>query len=46
MTPEELFNLLTGIFKENEIVGLTVTEFLPWDSVNLKNTLSELDIFR
>lgn len=46
MTPEELLNLLTGIFKENDVVGLTVAEFLPWDSINLKNTLSKLDIFR
>ncbi|WP_164669356.1 hypothetical protein [Virgibacillus doumboii] len=46
MTPEELLNILTGIFKENDVVGLTVVEFLPWDSIHLKNTLSELDIFR
>lgn len=46
MTPEELLNILTGIFKVNDVVGLTVAEFLPWDSINLKTTLSELDIFR
>ncbi|MFD1416093.1 arginase family protein [Oceanobacillus jeddahense] len=46
MTPEELLNILTGIFKENDVVGLTVAEFLPWDDINLKNTLSALDIFK
>jgi len=46
MTPVELLNILTGIFKENDVVGLTVAEFLPWDSINLKTTLSELGIFR
>ncbi|UJL47743.1 arginase family protein [Virgibacillus sp. NKC19-16] len=46
MTPEELLNILTGLFKENDVVGLTVAEYLPWDAINLKNTLSELDIFK
>lgn len=45
MTPKELLNILKGIFKENDVVGLTIAEFLPWDSINLKNILSELDIF-
>lgn len=45
MTPEELLNILTDIFKENQVVGLTVAEFLPWDEITLKNTLSALDIF-
>ncbi|MED4240967.1 arginase family protein [Priestia megaterium] len=45
MTPKELLNILKGIFEENDVVGLTIAEFLPWDSINLKNILSELDIF-
>lgn len=46
MTLKELFNILKGIFKENDVVGLTIAEFLPWDAINLKNILSELDIFK
>lgn len=46
MTPNELLEILTGIFKTNDVVGFTVAEFLPWDSINIKNTLSELDIFK
>ncbi|MEG6521932.1 arginase family protein [Desulfotomaculum sp. 1211_IL3151] len=45
MTPKELLNILKGIFEKNDVVGLTIAEFLPWDSINLKNMLSELDIF-
>ncbi len=45
MTPKELLNILKGIFEENDVVGLTIAEFLPWDSINLKNILSDLDIF-
>jgi arginase len=46
MTPKELLNILKGIFEENDVVGLTIAEFLPWDSIILKNILSELDIFK
>lgn len=46
MTLEELLALLIGIFRENEVVGLTIAEFLPWDAINLRNILSELDIFK
>ena len=46
MTFKELVDILKGILKENEVVGLTIAEFLPWDAINLKNLLSELDIFR
>lgn len=46
MTPKELLEILTGIFKGNDVVGLTVAEFLPWDYINLKTMLYELDIFR
>ena len=45
MTLKELWNILKGLFKENDVVGLTIAEYLPWDAINLKNILSELDIF-
>ncbi|MDY0267178.1 MAG: arginase family protein [Methanimicrococcus sp.] len=46
MTLEELLAVLKGIFNENDVVGLTIAEFLPWDVINLKTILSELDIFK
>lgn len=46
MTPKELLEILTGISKENDVVGLTIAEFLPWDYINLKTMLSDLNIFR
>lgn len=46
MTLGEVVSILKGISEENDVVGLTVAEFLPWDAINLKNTLSDLDIFR
>lgn len=46
MTPKELLEILTGIFKGNDVVGLTIAEFLPWDYINLKTMLSDLNIFR
>jgi len=46
MTIKELMDILKGIFNENEVVGLTIAEFLPWDAINLNNLLSELDIFK
>lgn len=45
MTLKELWNILKGLFKENDVVGLTIAEYLPWDAINLKNILSESDIF-
>jgi len=45
MSLKELMEILRGIFKENDVVGFTIAEFLPWDAINLKNILSELDIF-
>jgi len=46
MTPEKLVEILTGVFQNNEVVGLTIAEYLPWDAVYLKNTLAKLDIFK
>lgn len=46
MTLIELLNILKGIFNDNEVVGLTIAEFLPWDAINLRNLLLELDIFK
>lgn len=45
MTIKELWIILKGLFKENEVVGLTIAEYIPWDAINLKSVLSGLDIF-
>lgn len=45
MTLKELLNILKGLFNVNDVVGLTIAEYLPWDAINLKNILSELEIF-
>ena len=46
MTCKELLDILKGLFKNNEVVAFTIAEFLPWDAINLKDMLSELDIFK
>ncbi|MBN7742861.1 arginase family protein [Bacillus velezensis] len=46
MTLKESLNILKGVFKENDVIGFSIAEFLPWDSINLKNLLAELDIFK
>ncbi|MCW3792668.1 arginase family protein [Paenibacillus sp. LS1] len=40
----QLINIIKEISGETEVVGLGVTEHLPWDSINLKNLLSEIPI--
>lgn len=45
MSLKQLMEILKGIFKDNDVVGFTIAEFLPWDVINLKDILSELDIF-
>lgn len=46
MTLEELLEILLNLFKENDVVGFSIAEFLPWDIINLKNLLSKLSIFK
>jgi len=46
MTLNQLAEILKIVSDSSEIVGLTIAEYLPWDAINLKNTLSELDILK
>ncbi|WP_339114622.1 arginase family protein [Thioclava sp. GXIMD2076] len=39
---EEIVSLLKGVAGELDMVGLAITEFLPWDMINLSRTLAEL----
>lgn len=45
MSLNELEEILTGLFENNEIVGFTIAEYLPWDQMNLKNIFNKLNIF-
>lgn len=46
MTLKKLVNILEGVFNNNDVVGFTIAEFLPWDIINLKSVLSDLEIFK
>jgi arginase len=37
--------ILTNLFENNEIVGLTIAEYLPWDAIKLKELMNKLKIF-
>ncbi|HJG38685.1 MAG: arginase family protein [Staphylococcus saprophyticus] len=45
MSLSHLNDILKGISENNDIVGFTVAEYMPWDEINLKNTLKDLNIF-
>ena len=38
--------LLKDVSDKAEIVGLSITEHLPWDAINMRNILSDLSIFK
>ena len=44
MTMEQIVRLLSDVDKAIDIVGLGITEHLPWDSLALKNMLAELPL--
>ena len=37
--------VLEDVSKKTEIVGFTIAEHMPWDAINLRNTLSKIPIF-
>ena len=45
MTLHDVGSLLKDVSEKAEIVGLSITEHLPWDAINLRNTFSKLSIF-
>lgn len=45
MSLSHLNDILKGITEHNDIVGFTVAEYMPWDEMNLRNTLKDLNIF-
>lgn len=40
----QLLHLLKELSEETDVVGLGITEHMPWDSINLKNLLGEIPI--
>ncbi|BBI34030.1 hypothetical protein KCTCHS21_34290 [Cohnella abietis] len=40
----QLLNLIKELSEETDVVGLGITEHMPWDSINLKNLLGEITI--
>ena len=44
MTMEQIVRLLSDVSKVVDVVGLGITEHLPWDSLALKNMLAELPL--
>lgn len=46
MTLRQIANIINDVSKETDVVGLSITEHLPWDAMNLRDFLSELPIFK
>ncbi|BDZ32009.1 arginase family protein [Lactiplantibacillus sp. WILCCON 0030] len=46
MTLKQVFSLLNMIGLQNDLVGLSIAEHMPWDAINLRNGLSDLAIFK
>ncbi|MGG3622305.1 arginase family protein [Bacillus gobiensis] len=44
MQMPQLLNLIKELSEETDVVGLGITEHLPWDSIKLKNLLEEIPI--
>ncbi|ALC83146.1 MULTISPECIES: arginase family protein [Bacillus] len=44
MQMPQLLNLIKELSEETDVVGLGITEHLPWDSIKLKNLLGEIPI--
>ena len=45
MSLNQLSDILIGLSKNNNVVGFTIAEYLPWDQINLKKIFSKLNIF-
>jgi arginase len=44
MTFEEVAHILRAVDAEADIVGLAITEYLPWDAIGLSRSLSTLPL--
>lgn len=46
MTLAQVFGLLSMLGHQNDLVGLSIAEHMPWDAINLRKGLSDLPIFQ
>ncbi|WP_115717860.1 arginase family protein [Gallaecimonas mangrovi] len=46
LTIADVVNVLTAVAKEGEVVGLGITEHLPWSAMALKNMLEKLPLLK
>jgi arginase len=44
MQMPQLLNLIKKLSEETDVVGLGITEHMPWDAINLKKLLGEIPI--
>ncbi|MGZ0042635.1 arginase family protein [Paenibacillus ottowii] len=44
MQMPQLLHLIKDLSEETDVVGLGITEHMPWDAINLKNLLGEIPI--
>lgn len=45
LTPATVLQLLAQLSANNDIVGLTLAEYLPWDAVTLQKFMAKINIF-
>lgn len=45
MTLDQVVRLFADINKHADLVGLGIAEHMPWDAINLRNTLDQISIF-
>ncbi|MFD1670699.1 arginase family protein [Agrilactobacillus yilanensis] len=46
LAPTKAFKLLKQLLAENDVVGLTIAEYLPWSAAKLQQLFKELTIFK
>jgi len=45
LTFKQVVRILNDVETKADVVGLSITEHIPWDAINLRNSLSKLSIF-
>ncbi|WP_432748998.1 arginase family protein [Pectinatus haikarae] len=46
MTLQQIARLIHDIYKQTDVVGLSIAEHLPWDALNLRNFMTAIPIFK
>ena len=45
LAPDKAIKILADLSKNNDVVGLTIAEYLPWSALKLKELMRKVDIF-